>query len=242
VLRVASVAYVNAKPLVEGLAEVCDLSFEVPSRLLGRMQDETADVGLLPTIDLLQLDRPVIVPSGGIGCDGPTLTVRLFAKRPLETVTSLAVDPDSHTSVALSRIIFKRRFGFLPHYLPLSRRTGGDDEALLLIGDKVITEEPADYRHQLDLGLAWKELTGRPFVFAVWAARRGVDLGDLPDQLTAARQRGMSRIDQLVRDHAVPAGWPADVARRYYTSYLRYDIGPDQLEAIDHFHKLAAAT
>ena len=46
--------------------------------------------------------------------------------------------------------------------------TGGEGkpQAMLLIGDKVVTASPpaTDYPHQLDLGEAWKTLTGLPFV------------------------------------------------------------------------------
>ncbi len=236
-LRVASVGYINARPLVEGLHQHCDLSFEVPSDLVGRLRDGSADIALLPTIDLQREPNLVVLPVGGIGCDGPTLTVRLFSRVPLAEVTTLAVDPDSHTSVALSRIIFQKQYGFLPRYIDL--RDAAADTPRLLIGDKVVLDEPKQFDHQLDLGGAWKQLTGLPFVFAVWVARVGVDLGDLPEQLASARERGMHRLPQIVTEHAVPRGWPAEVALRYYTEHLRFDIGPLQLEAIELFHDLA---
>ena len=212
----------------------------MPSGLLGRLQDGSADVALLPVIDLQREPGLRVIPSGGIGCDGPTLTVRLFAKRPFERITRLAVDPDSHTSVALSRVILSRVHGVRPTLIDLP--DAGDDpaEARLLIGDKVITDEPPGFPRQLDLGGAWKTLTGLPFVFAVWTARAGVDLGDLPQRLVQSREFGMTQIDRLVRTHAVPRGWPAGVARKYLTEYLKFPVGSRQLEAIRLFHRLAA--
>ena len=241
-LRVASVAYFNSKSLIAGLDAdpLVDLSLEVPSGLLGRLQDGSADVALLPTIDLQREPGLRVIPSGGIGCDGPTLTVRLFAKRPFDQIRRLAVDPDSHTSAVLSRLLLRRVYGVTPPLIDL--RDAGDDpaEARLLIGDKVITSEPRDFPHQLDLGEAWKAMTGLPFVFAVWTARAGVDLGDLPKRLVASREFGMTQIDRLVRAYAVPRGWPAGVARQYLTKYLKFPIGPRQIEAIRLFHRLAA--
>ncbi len=238
-LRVASVAFVNAKPLVEGLEKACELSFDVPSGLLARLEDGRAEVALLPTIDLQRMPNLCVIPGSGIGCDGPTLTVRLYARRPFDQITHVAADTDSHTSVALSKIVFAHIFKTTPGYAPLHDRTGRDDEALLLIGDKVVTDEPADYPIQLDLGEAWKQLTGRPFVFAAWATRVGTKLGDLPTQLNAARQRGLSKVDAIVAEHAVPRGWPADIARQYMTDYLRYAVGRSELDAIIEFHRLA---
>jgi chorismate dehydratase len=238
-LRVASVSYLNSKPLIYGLDKVpgIDLSLEVPARLIAGLDEATSDVALLPTIDYQRHAGLTIVPSGGIGCDGPTLTVRLFSKRPINQTKVLACDPDSHTSVALARIIFAEHFGIHPEFVDLNRAPG---ETRLLIGDKVVCEEPSGFEHQLDLGAAWKELTGMPFVFAVWVARSGTPLGDLPEVLERAKRDGLAHVDELVSRYAVPRGWPAELARQYMTSYLKYDVGEKQIQAIEHFHQLAA--
>src|SRR5689334_5034116 len=192
-LCLGSVSYLNAKPLIYDLDHAPDLSLhlEVPSRLLAGLRDQRFDVALLPVIDYQHLDGLCLVPSGGIGCDGPTLTVRIFSKVTVEQIRTLACDTDSHTSVALARVIFAERFGVQPTFIDLVH---GDDrpiDARLLIGDKVVCEEPPGFDHQLDLGHAWKQLTGLPFVFAIWTARKGVDLADLPDRLARAREEGL---------------------------------------------------
>jgi chorismate dehydratase len=238
-LRVASVSYLNSKPLIYGLdrAPGIDLSLEVPARLIDGLQCGKSDVALLPVIDYQRCEGLLIVPSGGIGCDGPTLTVRLFSKRPISETKVLACDPDSHTSVALARIIFAEHFGIQPQFTDLGRSSG---DARLLIGDKVVCEEPKGFDYQLDLGEAWKEMTGMPFVFAVWVARSGIELGDLPEKLIQAKLGGLSHVDELVKQFAVPRGWPAGLARQYMTQYLQYDIDAPQLRAIEHFYQFAA--
>lgn len=240
-IRVASVAYFNSKPLIEGLDEdpLIDLSLAVPAKLIDGLATGQTDVALLPTIDYQTLPGLRVIPVGGIGCDGATLTVRLFARVPMQQVKRVACDMESHTSIALAKILFAERYGRVPAFVPMPQSTGADDEALLLIGDKVICESPVGYPHQLDLGEAWKDLTGLPFVFAIWTARAGVELADLPARLAAARRLGLSRAQQLVDRYAVPRGWPADVALRYVLEYLHYDIGPRQLEAIERFHRFA---
>ena len=240
-IRVASVAYFNSKPLIEGLDDdrSIALSLAVPAKLIDGLANGQSDVALLPTIDYQSLCGLRVIPAGGIGCDGPTLTVRLFGRIPIERVTRVACDSESHTSVALAKILFAEAYHTSPAFVPLNEATAAGDEALLLIGDKVICEEPAGYPIQIDLGEAWKGLTGLPFVFAVWTARPVVELGDLPDRLAEARRVGLSRARQLVAQHAVPRGWPAAIALRYVTQYLKYDIGPRQLEAIERFHRLA---
>src|SRR5437868_13156647 len=120
-LRIGSVSYLNAKPLIHGLEGENDLSLilDVPSKLLPGLRDKRFDIALLPVIDYQRLEGLKIVPSGGIGCDGPTLTVRIFSRVPIERIKTLACDTDSHTSVALARIILAEEFDIHPRLIDL---------------------------------------------------------------------------------------------------------------------------
>lgn len=240
-LRLSAVSFFNTAPLVYGLDRDPSLTlrFGVPSSLLDDLIHDRADVALLPVIDYQRLDGLRIIPATGIGCDGPTLTVRLFSRTPIQQTRTLAVDPDSHTSVILARIILSERFGLRPEIIPLDRAGEKPYETRLLIGDKVVTDEPQGFAHQLDLGAAWKDLTGLPFTFAVWTAREGVDVSGLPRKFSAALDAGLAHIEQLITTHALPRRWPPDVARRYLTEYLRFRMTPPHLEAIERFHSLA---
>jgi chorismate dehydratase len=235
-LRIGSVSYLNAKPLIYGLGEADDLDLvlDVPSRLLEGLRTRRFDVALLPVIDYQRLAGLRVLSSGGIGCDGPTLTVRIFSKVPVERITSLACDTDSHTSVALARILLSEMMGLHPQLID-----HGPAEARLLIGDKVVCEEPAGFGYQLDLGQAWKEFTGLPFVFATWVARQETELGNLPQRLEEAKRNGLRHVKEIVAEHAVPRGWPAALAMQYLTEYLKFNIESRQLEAIRLFHQLA---
>jgi chorismate dehydratase len=241
VKRIASVSYLNARPLIWGLERSPDIQLDlaVPSKLIDFLRDQTCDVALLPTIDYQSMNGFRIVPAGGIGCDGETLTVRIFAKCPIGQIRSLACDPDSHTSVALARIILAERYGVAPELVDLAAASSDAGQARLLIGDKVICEEPPGFPHQYDLGAEWKDLTSLPFVFAIWTARKEADLGELPERLEIARTQGMEHVDEIVTQFAKPRGWPADLARKYLTHHLRFAIGDRELQAIRRFHELA---
>jgi len=241
VLRISCVSFFNTVPLVFGLRDdpMLALRFGVPSSLLDDLLSDRADVALLPVIDYQRTDGLRIIPSAGIGCDGPTLTVRLFSRSPIKETRILAADTDSHTSVALARVILQKRYGRTAEVVPLHAARDRDRETRLLIGDKVITHEPQGFEHQLDLGHAWKELTGLPFVFAAWTARPAVELDDLPAKLTRAREQGLVHVDELIAAEAPPRGWPLSIARRYLTEYLKFAIGPRELSAIRLFHQFA---
>ena len=241
-LRLGSVSFLNAKPLIYGLDEERDISLtlDVPSRLADLLRTAAVDVALLPVIDYQRLDGLRIIPVGGIGSDGETLTVRIFSKQPIEQIETLACDPDSHTSVALATVILAERYGPRVRMVDLRDPSLPADAPRLLIGDKVITEEPQGFAHQLDLGQAWHELTGLPFVFAAWMARPGAELGDWPARLERAKREGLANIEHILDHHAKRLGWPTDIARQYLTENLKFDIGPREIEAITLFHKLAA--
>ncbi len=254
-VRVACVSFLNTAPLIEGLDACADLELEthVPAALAGRLfdADNPADIALVSVIDAATSPEPLaLLPVGMIGCDGPTLTVRLFSRVEPGSITRLHTDSDSHTSVALARIILAERFGATPAVVPFDAGSAQPDdwpESVLLIGDKVVSGgvPTSGYPHQLDLGEQWRELTGLPFVYAVWACKASA-AGD--ERVTAAaalldrqRRRNEARLDRIVTDRAPGKHWPTDLARGYVGELLRYDVGPREREAVGEFLKRAAA-
>ena len=167
----------------------------------------------------------------------PALTVKLFSRRPLGELDEIAVDGDSHTSVALLALVMAERFGRTPSLKSVGAAATQAPDAVLLIGDKVITSppDPAEHPYRLDLGGAWKEMTGVPFIFATWMARAGARLGDVPDRLEEVRRRNGRRLSEIAARHAGPCGWPEDLAVRYLSRNLSYRLGADELAGIEEF-------
>ena len=249
-------SYLNTRPLISGLEHEhsVELASRPPASVIDLLLPSPAapgtplvDLALVSLVDVLKANgRLTLVPASMIASDGPTHTVRLYARVPLEQVRTLHVDPESHTSVLLARLLLKERTGNDPALvsLPVDALRSADSssapEALLLIGDKVVTDPPASdaYPHQLDLGAAWHELTGLPFVYAVWACRTAdIDPADPAHEpeamqrvrrgallLDRQRRHNATRLDWIVERTAVVHGWPADAARHYVGSLLRYGV------------------
>ena len=251
VRRIGCISYLNARPLIDDLDDRPDplVNFDVPSRLLEQLVTGQTDISLCPVIDYYRSRLPLeVVPVGGISSLGATLTVRLYSRVPIDRITRIDADGDSHTSVALLRVLMDQMHGLRPELVEYQARQPGaahaaDDlpQAMLLIGDKVIADAPdaATYRHQLDLGQGWYALTGLPFVFAVWMTLQGSDLGDLPATLAAQRRRNRQRLDAIADRHAPGRRWPQTLARRYLSRIMRYTIGPAELEALERFAAMA---
>ena len=237
---IATVSYLNARPLIDGLESEAGVTLlrRVPSRLLDTLEAGNADVALCPVIDFQTSACDLrVVPSGAIGCDGPALTVKLFSRLPLGELDEIAVDGDSHTSVALLALVMAERFGRTPSLKSVGAAATQAPDAVLLIGDKVITSppDPAEHPYRLDLGGAWKEMTGVPFIFATWMARAGARLGDVPERLEEVRRRNGRRLSEIAARHAGPCGWPEDLAVRYLSRNLSYRLGADELAGIEEF-------
>ncbi|HYC30697.1 MAG TPA: MqnA/MqnD/SBP family protein, partial [Gemmatimonadales bacterium] len=165
---------------------------------------------------------------------------------------TLHADTDSHTSVLLARVLLKRCFGTDAAVVDFDARErvsiGAPSadaaewpQTLLLIGDKVVTDSPpaVRYPHQLDLGEQWKAWTGLPFLYAVWMCR-AADAGSLNVRTTAAlldrqRRRNLLRTQWLIDRAVDERRWPRDLATRYVTDYLRYEVGDRQREAVARF-------
>ncbi len=246
---IGCVSFLNSKPLIEALLHVPDVSirFAVPSHLLDLVEAGTVSTALLSVVDYQLTMVPLtLVPAGMIGCDGPTLTVRFFSRVPIEKIRVLHGDTDSHTSIILARIILREQYGIDPEVVPFQRSQAkpADIEAMLLIGDKVVNAAPDArvYSHGLDLGEAWHRLTGLPFVFAMWMIRKdAVAAGgrDIARLLADARRRGADLTESLLDRYCTQTGWPRDLARQYFTTYLQYEVTPRARQGLANFFEMA---
>jgi len=240
-LRIAGVQYLNTAPLICGLDARADVELfrAAPADLLETLMSGRADAALVPAIDLQRTSEPLtVLLAGCIASAGETLTVRVFSRVPAGEVAVLAADRESHTSVALAAVLWTQRFDRRLTIVPREEFDRGPADAVLLIGDKVVTDPPI-CPHQMDLGSMWFEMTHLPFVFAVWAARAGADHARLFGLLNAARLGCAERLNDLAAAQAALHGWPVDLARRYLTHHLQFDFTPACRRGMEEFHRLA---
>ena len=247
-LRVGAVQYLNTKPLVHGLAAAgIEVVYDLPSRLADRLADRRLDVALIPTVEVFRGGHRII-SDACIGCRGPVMSVKLFFRTLPSRVTTLAVDEGSRTSAALARILLAERYGVSPRIEPLPIGSGLADtraDAVLLIGDRAIGDAGRDrmggsFQLLWDLGDEWCRWTGLPFVFAVWAARDGIDAGSLSRHLSLARDAGRANLAAIAAAEAAAHGLTVPQCLSYLRDNLHYDLGPRERESLDLFRRYAA--
>jgi chorismate dehydratase len=243
--RLGAVSYLNTRPLVRGLETRTDLftlRFDLPSLCAALLHSRHVDVGLIPAVEYLRGDY-AIVPDVAIGSDGLVDSVAIFTKVPIEQVRTLALDTSSRTSAALTRILCARQWTIEPVFSPadpdLQTMLDANDAALV-IGDKALEIDPARFgAAKIDLGEAWKAMTGLPFVYAVWAGWPGaLDSGQVV-ALRDARARGEREVAEIARETG--AGNPAveRQALEYLRDTLRYGLGDREIAGLERFHALA---
>jgi len=243
-IRVGTVPYLNARPLVFGFeqglaAERLRLESDVPSQLAARLKRQSLDVALVSSIELGRIPGLTVVPGLAIASLGPVRSVLLVSRVAVERIATLALDPASRTSNALAEVLLRERYGVAP---AAEECAGSLEEvlekkdAVLRIGDAALYAKIPAGTTVLDLGAAWTEWTSLPFVYAVWAAREGVLDPALGDAFHASFAAGAAAVDRIA------AGTPdPELARRYLTENIRYRIGDRELAGLRRFLTLAAA-
>jgi len=179
-------------PLTRGIES--ELIFATPAKLAGMLRRDELDAALVSITEVLFNDRYDILDGVAIASLGEVYSVFLAHRLPLEQITEVFCDTASLTSVNLLKILLAER-GLKPEFKPLpDYATAAEHDAILLIGDTAIDFQRAPHVHEIfDLGAAWFELTNLPFVYAVWALRRGIENKALRVELRAAKHFGMTR-------------------------------------------------
>ena len=244
-MRIGSVPYLNAKPLVawfdtpEGQRSGFTVVYEVPSRLAQMVQTGEVACAMVSSIELFRHTDWEAVPHIAIASTGRVLSVRLFSKLPVERVRSVALDVSSLTSAALVQVLFSRRWGTQPDYLPAAPDLEAmlcEADAALLIGDQGMLAREQGLT-VLDLGEEWHRWTGLPFVWALWLGRAGQLTAQVQDALLSARQWGLQHIPQIARSEAQRLGIPDDLVRHYLCDIMQYHTTPAHEEGLARFVK-----
>jgi cyclic dehypoxanthinyl futalosine synthase len=249
-LKIAAVSFLNARPITYGLEQNLDaddrfqLSFELPSRCAELLERGDIDLGLIPVAAFATMPGELrIVPGIAIGGLGTIRTVLLVSEQPWETLTDIALDGASRSSAMLLQLLCKQkglapRFRTVPHDEVLAQAAG--TTGALVIGDAGFAA-PDRFPHVVDLGAAWRELTGLPFVYAVWAGRPGAVSPEDITRLRASLEAGLAARPTIARAWAEAHGGDPATYERYLTDHIRYRLGAEELSGMAAFFDRAQA-
>jgi chorismate dehydratase len=246
-LRVGIVHYLNSRPLAWGflrgqVGAGFDTRFLSPAAVADGLAAGELDIGLVPVIELQRIPGLSILAGPCVAATREVRSVLLISKREVGSIRRVCLDENSRTSAALVRILLVDRYGVEAEYVQAPADLGemlAAADAALLIGDPALEVDRRRYV-VLDLAAEWRQLTGHPFVFAVWAAREGVGRQHLERPFRQSLRLAEAEMPALVREAVLETGLAAEEIERYLTSNLSFHLGAQELAGLQEFHRRAS--
>jgi chorismate dehydratase len=252
-LHICAISYLNTAPLMWDFehgdtGSAFDISYTIPSQCAASLQDETADIGIIPAAAYPTIPELVILPGVAIASRRAVRSILLVSKVPREKIQSVALDSSSITSVALSQVLFAKWWGggrAFSSMAPDLEKMLQQHDAALLIGDPALKVDRSCYL-TYDLAEEWIRLTGKPFVFAFWAVR-GDALKEVSPSLDLAaafqesRDHGLEpeSLAQIARDWAPRVDLSESEVQNYLTENIYYHLDSACLEGMELFFRYA---
>jgi predicted solute-binding protein len=232
--RIGSVQYLNAVPLTRGIEG--EVIFATPAQLAEMLRRDELDAALVSVTEVLLNDRYDILDGIAIASLGEVYSVLLVHRRPLAELKEVFCHTASLSGLNLLKVLLAER-GLKPEFKPLSDPSkAAEHAAVLLIGDPAIDFQRTPHEHEIfDLGTAWYELTNLPFVYAVWALRRGIENKELCRELREAKKFGLDTLDYLIETREE---YDLDFRKDYLGWHVHYHLASDEKRGIAKFAEL----
>src|SRR4051794_39318175 len=232
VIRLGRIAYANMAPVFFRVDAEFEEVVGVPTELNRLILAGDLDTAPISSIEYARhADKLRLLPRLCVSSEGAVDSIQLVSSLPLDRIRTIAVTPESATSVVLTKVLLPDA-----QHVPF----GEEADGTLLIGDSALKSAFEDPTPHHDLGRLWLERTGLPMVFAVWAAPEPAhpDLLELEEALVASLRAARAEPEQLAFDSAARYGYPAGFLARYFEK-LRYRFGPRERAGLYTFLELA---
>ncbi len=219
-------------PVFFGLDAPVEEVVGVPTELNELLLEGGVDLAPISSIAYARnADELRLLPRLCVSSEGAIDSIQLVSRTPPDRVRSIAVTPESATSVVLARVLFPEA-----EQVPLDEEA----EATLLIGDAALRSAFEDPAPHYDLGRLWTERTALPMVFAVWACPDPAPAGmaELEEALVASVRLARAEPERLAHEAGARYGYPAGFLARYFDK-LRYSFGPRERAGLHMFLELA---
>src|SRR3989442_9369289 len=233
-MRLGRIGYINCYPIYGAIdrgvvAAPAELVTGTPAELNDLLVAGELDMSVISAVEYARHTRDlVLLPDLAISCDGPVRSVMLYSRRPVGQLDGRTVllTASSRTSIALLELLCREGWKIRPRFAEARAEASDLDhlaelphEAILVIGDPaLLLAARGTYPHRYDLGAEWKQWTGLPFVFAVWAARRAADPAAVQrghSSLIESRAWGLAHIDDLAAEAARQTGISVALCHKY---------------------------
>lgn len=274
-LRVSIVEFLNTAPLVWGFTDGplegrYELSFTVPSLCAEALRTGQADIAIIPAIEYQRMNGMVVLPEMAIASQNEVRSLLVLSRKPIHFVKRLALDTNSRSTVALTKLLCRGLWGIAPEFIdspPDPEAMLAKADAALVIGDPALrvrlkvdalaAKQPAghgccggdDSEHPVqgvdmlfvyDVVQQWREMTGKPSVLAVWAGRREVVTPEVVADFLASREYGLANIGDIAEGAALKLELPPNPLERYLRESIDFNLGAENVAALEYYFERCA--
>ena len=230
-------SYLNTKPLIYGfekgtIKDKVELTIDYPAKIATALLNDEIDIGLIPIAVIPELKKHYIIGNHCISSEGEVASVCLFSEVPLAEIKTVLLDYQSRTSVRLAQILMKEFWKINPLLQKADENFRNEIKgttAAVVIGDRALEQRKLS-AYQYDLGLAWKEYTGLPFVFAAWVSNKPLS-EEFIVAFDKANEEGLKNIDAVVALNP----YPVFDLKKYYTDHIKFKLDSTKRQAIALF-------
>lgn len=269
-LRVSIVEFLNTAPLVWGFTDGplegrYDLSFTVPSLCADALRSGQADIAIIPAIEYQRMNGMVVLPEIAIAAQNEVRSLLVLSRKPIHFVKRLALDTNSRSTVALTKLLCQGHWGIEPEFIdspPDPEAMLAKADAALVIGDPALrvrlkvdalaAKQPAghgccggdesehpvagvDMLFVYDVAQQWREMTGKPSVLAVWAGRRDVVTPEVVADFLASRDYGLANLSDIAEGAALKLELPPNPLERYLRESIDFNLGAENIAALEYY-------
>lgn len=232
-------SYLNTKPLIYGfekgmMKNEVELLADFPASIADMLISNEVDIALVPVATIPLLKEYHIISDYCIGATGEVASVCLFSDVPLKEIQTILLDYQSRSSVGLLKILLKDYWKL--NISLISADADYEEKILgttagLVIGDRAFIQRNKS-KYIYDLGTAWKEMTGLPFLFAAWIANKKLPQ-TFVEKFNQTTGKGLTNLTEIILANP----YTHYDLKKYYEENISYNLDDDKLRGLKEYLK-----
>jgi chorismate dehydratase len=245
-----------------------ELSFTVPAQCAEALRTGAVDVAIIPAIEYQRIQNLVILPDLSIASKERVRSLLIVSRSPIREARRIALDSSSRSTQALTRILCDARWLISPEFSETSPDLAAmlaTNDAALIIGDPALRLAIAAEQqvtpgadgewicsgaqvglpqipklHIYDAVHEWWQLTERPAVLALWAARATIATPELAGDFSASLAFGLAHLPEICAEAARELQLSATELLLYLRTNIDYSLDAENLKGLIEYYSRAA--